>query len=47
MCCNGYSCREGSFHGGEATRTEAGVGEDLAKLGGLQKLTFVGCFPLL
>ena len=39
LLCSRYSCRGGilSFQRGEGMRAEAGVGEDLAQVGGLQK----------
>ena len=41
---SGYACREGSFQGGEVTRVETGVGEDLAEVGWSAEVDSGGCF---
>ena len=42
MSCIGSVAMKGSFQSGEVTRAEVGVGEDLAEVGGLKKLTEMG-----
>ena len=44
MSCSGFGCSGGSFQGGEETRVEVGVGEDLAEVGWSVEVNSEGCF---